>query len=93
MHGVGDLDGSLLDVALARGCSAVSNGRFKGGYITMAYGRPDDRIWAVQLELAQRAYMQESPRGEWDCVRSSVVAGHIEELLRRYVSLARTAHS
>jgi N-formylglutamate deformylase len=37
----------------------VSNGRFKGGYITRHYGSPGERIDAVQLELGQRNYMDE----------------------------------
>jgi len=37
----------------------VLNGRFKGGYITRAYGQPDVDIHAVQLELAQVNYMEE----------------------------------
>jgi N-formylglutamate deformylase len=39
--------------------SHVANGRFKGGYITRHYGRPDSGIDAVQLELAQCTYMDE----------------------------------
>jgi formiminoglutamase len=39
----------------------VVNGRFKGGHITRHYGRPQDGIHAVQLELAQRTYMREEP--------------------------------
>lgn len=37
----------------------VVNGRFKGGYITRHYGAPDTGVEAVQLELAQRTYMDE----------------------------------
>lgn len=37
----------------------IVNGRFKGGYITRYYGQPGEGIEAVQLELAQRAYMDE----------------------------------
>ena len=37
----------------------VVNGRFKGGYITRHYGRPESGIDAVQLELAQCTYMDE----------------------------------
>jgi len=37
----------------------VINGRFKGGYITRAYGQPDAHQHAVQLELAQCNYMDE----------------------------------
>ncbi len=38
----------------------VLDGRFKGGYITRHYGRPDEGVDAVQLELAQVNYMDET---------------------------------
>ena len=37
----------------------VINGRFKGGYITRQYGRPDNGVEAIQLELSQNTYMDE----------------------------------
>jgi N-formylglutamate deformylase len=40
--------------------SAALNGRFKGGYITRQYGKPENNIHAVQLELSQITYMEES---------------------------------
>ncbi|WP_339466689.1 N-formylglutamate deformylase [Pseudomonas capeferrum] len=40
--------------------SHVLNGRFKGGHITRHYGNPANHIHAVQLELAQSTYMEES---------------------------------
>ena len=39
--------------------SYVINQRFKGGYITRAYGQPDSGIHSLQLELSQRNYMEE----------------------------------
>lgn len=46
----------------ASGLSTVLNGRFKGGWTTRHYGRPDQGIHAIQMELAQRAYLTaESP--------------------------------
>jgi N-formylglutamate deformylase len=42
-----------------RDYSWVANGRFKGGYITRHYGCPEQGIDAVQLELAQRNYIDE----------------------------------
>lgn len=43
----------------ASGASFVVDGRFKGGWITRAYGRPEEGVEAVQMELACRAYMRE----------------------------------
>lgn len=57
-----DLAGRLIEVAgEADGCSSVLNGRFKGGYITRAYGKPANGVFAVQLELSQLTYMDEAP--------------------------------
>lgn len=54
------LQGKLIGVLEAqRAYTHVVNGRFKGGYITRHYGRADDGIDAVQLELAQLNYMDE----------------------------------
>jgi formiminoglutamase len=46
--------------------SHVTDGRFKGGWITRHYGRPEDHVHAVQMELAQRAYMHEDPPYAYD---------------------------
>ncbi|MBP6018881.1 MAG: N-formylglutamate deformylase [Burkholderiaceae bacterium] len=40
--------------------SWVIDDRFKGGYITRNYGRPQDGVHAVQLEMVQRLYMDET---------------------------------
>jgi N-formylglutamate deformylase len=41
------------------GRETISNGRFKGGYITRSLGHPLNGIHAVQMELACRAYIDE----------------------------------
>lgn len=54
------LQQKLVGVLAAHGnYTHVANGRFKGGYITRHYGRPDAGVDAVQLELAQLNYMDE----------------------------------
>jgi N-formylglutamate deformylase len=51
-----------IEAALAAqtGYDWAVNGRFKGGYITRHYGRPEAGIDAIQLEIAQRIYMDET---------------------------------
>ena len=49
------------------------NGRFKGGFITRHYGKPEQHIHAVQLEQTQRTYMQEMPPYSYDEQRAKVV--------------------
>jgi len=46
-------------VLAASGETYVVDGRFKGGWITRNYGRPEDGVQALQLELGCRGYMQE----------------------------------
>ena len=65
---IGTNSGASCDPALQRlveeTCAAtafswIANGRFKGGWITRRYGRPEAGVHAVQMELACRGYMPE----------------------------------
>ncbi|HSC62017.1 MAG TPA: N-formylglutamate deformylase [Caldimonas sp.] len=40
--------------------SHVTDGRFKGGYITRRYGRPREGVQAIQLEMGLATYMDET---------------------------------
>lgn len=53
------LEQAVLKAAVDSGRSAVLNGRFKGGWTTRHYGRPQDGIHAIQMEIAMRAYLRE----------------------------------
>ena len=67
---LGTGQGSSCDAALAErvlqiaqavpGLTAVLNGRYTGGYITRHYGRPAEGVTAMQLEMTQCSYMQET---------------------------------
>ncbi|HEX6703171.1 MAG TPA: N-formylglutamate deformylase [Albitalea sp.] len=46
-------------LAAQREFTHVTNGRFKGGYITRHYGRPHDGIHALQMEMCHATYMDE----------------------------------
>lgn len=53
--------------AKAEGYSHVLNGRFKGGWTTRHYGRPDQRVHAIQMELAQSTHLvSETPPFAYD---------------------------
>ena len=67
---LGTADDTSCDPRLARALvvalgrhpqyTAVLNGRFKGGYITRRYGNPAQGVHAVQLEMAESVYMDET---------------------------------
>lgn len=38
--------------------TSVLNGRFRGGWTTRHYGRPEDGVHAIQMEIVQRAYLE-----------------------------------
>jgi len=73
--------GDVIDVANSSEFSAVANARFKGGYITRHYGDPDNDVHAIQLEIAQRAYMDEGTR-EFD----ETLAGKLRDTLRSMIA-------
>ncbi len=53
------LSRAVAAVVAAGGQPFVVNGRFKGGWITRAYGDPPRGVHALQMELACRGYMRE----------------------------------
>ena len=84
------LTGTLLGIAQSiPGHSAVLNGRFKGGHITRHYGRPAEGIQAVQLELTQCSYMNESGGFEYQPERAERVQSHLRSMLSAMFAHAR----
>ena len=62
--------------------SFVLDGRFKGGHITRHYGRPAARIEAVQLEIAQAAYVREARVPTFEAIAAAPLGAQIEQLLQ-----------
>lgn len=81
---------SVAGVATASPYTSVVNGRFKGGYITRHYGRPEDGVYALQLELAQRCYMDESTL-RYDAKRALRLGETLRQMLAAYQSSAASA--
>ena len=66
--------------------TSVVDGRFKGGYITRNYGRPEVGAHALQIELAQSAYLQEPdagshPKPAYDAARAAPLRALLRALL------------
>lgn len=61
--------------------SYVVDGRFKGGYITRHYGNPAARIHAVQLEIAQGAYLLEARTPVFEASRAHPLTSLLRDLL------------
>ena len=53
------LTAAIVGPCAASGLGHVVDGRFKGGWITRHYGRPETGVHAVQMELAMRGYLAE----------------------------------
>jgi N-formylglutamate deformylase len=77
---------ALQTLRSAPGFTSVLNGRFKGGYITRHYGQPASGIDALQLEIAQSCYMDETPPYAWEIERArplvSLLGDFVAVLLR-----------
>jgi len=68
--------------ATATGYTSILNGRFKGGWTTRHYGRPADRVHAIQMELAQSTYLRaEAPPWAYDPDRARRLRAHLAPLL------------
>lgn len=70
--------------------SMVCNGRFKGGYITRAFGKPDSGFHALQLELSQFTYMNEQAM-TYDEKLAQQVQPKLETLVKAMIAFAQTA--
>ena len=57
----------------------VLNGRFKGGYITRHYGKPEENCHAIQLEMCQYLYMAET----YPFALEQESAGRVQKLLQK----------
>ena len=103
---IGTNDGESCDSALTEAVEAacadfpfsrVTNGRFKGGWITRYYGEPARGVHAIQMELACRGYMQEPdgpPTTEnwpapYEKARAAELRGALRRVLEACIAFAR----
>ena len=84
-------DESISDAVMAAAeagpYGVVRNGRFKGGHITRHYGRPEEDTHAIQLELAQRTYMDEDSL-DYDDAKATGLRDTLRAMLETFLAAA-----
>lgn len=77
----------LIETKVAQICThspytTVLNGRFKGGWTTRHYGQPARNVHAIQLEIAQSAYLAtEAAPFVFDAARAEKLRHTLSEIL------------
>jgi N-formylglutamate deformylase len=74
----------------ASGYTTVLNGRFKGGHITRQHGNPAQGVHAVQLEMTQCSYMQESWPFEYLPDVAAGVKPHVKRMLEAVLAFVES---
>ena len=89
------LASEIEGICAASGHSHVLDGRFKGGWTTRHYGRPESGVHAVQMELAMRGYLVEPAKpdnGNWPAplgpARAAKLTPILNEILRACLTFA-----
>ena len=83
------IEAAAQQVAAASGRSWVVNGRFRGGWTTRHYGRPEEGVHAIQMELAQSTHLAtEAPPFDLDHAKAQAMRVPLGEILHRLSELA-----
>lgn len=75
--------------AAAEGYDSILNGRFKGGWTTRHYGKPQSSVHAIQMELAQSTHLQsETPPFAYDAGKADRLRSRLKTILTRMEKFA-----
>lgn len=85
-----DIETVVVDVVrAAKGYTSVLNGRFKGGWTTRHYGRPETGVHAIQMELAQSTHLAtETPPFDYAPGKADRLRQHLGTILKRLEEIA-----
>lgn len=77
-----EVEQSALEFASSSPFPTVLNGRFKGGWTTRHYGQPGRGIHAIQMEIAQSAYLAvEAPPWTYDDRKAARLRRWLAEIM------------
>ncbi len=86
---VPEIEAAALAAAKAFDYTSVLNGRFKGGWTTRHYGRPEEGIHAIQLELAQSTHLaSEALPFDYDPAKAEKLRKTLADMLGRIEAYA-----
>ncbi|MCX8997232.1 N-formylglutamate deformylase [Rhizobiaceae bacterium BDR2-2] len=85
-----EIEAIAVDVtAKAEGYTSILNGRFKGGWTTRHYGRPETGVHAIQMELAQSTHLAtEDLPFAYDEAKAERLRAHLKAILTRIEAFA-----
>lgn len=82
-----ELTQALEQICMGTAFTRVTNGRFRGGHTTRHYGRPQEGVHALQMELACRGYLREPAvavdQGNWPVEYDPQFAAPMQAALAR----------
>ncbi len=81
------IEEATAEICEASPYSSVVNGRFKGGWTTRHYGQPDKNIHAIQMEITQKGYMDESEPFAYDAAKAEALRATLKTLLNKLETL------
>jgi N-formylglutamate amidohydrolase len=76
---------AIAEVMASSNYTQVVNGRFVGGYITRHHGRPEQRVHAVQMEIAQVSYMDEVQGHPYNQHKAKALQPVLREILQAFL--------
>lgn len=86
------IEQAVVDVTTAAGkdgYTSVLNGRFRGGWTTRHYGKPQTGVHAIQMELAQATHLaSESLPFAYDPTKAARLRVHLKQILERIETIA-----
>ncbi|GAA4334420.1 N-formylglutamate deformylase [Variovorax defluvii] len=98
---IGTFDGvacatQLRDAAIAAASASPFtwsvDARFKGGFITRHYGKPEEGVHAVQLEMAQHLYMSEQEPYAYQEERAAMLLPTLKAMVQDSLAALQQVH-
>lgn len=84
------IEAAVAEIAAAAdGYTSILNGRFKGGWTTRHYGKPEQGVHAIQMELSQISHLTtEAPPFAYDEEKAARLRVHLKAILERIETIA-----